>query len=309
MATSGSTDYNVDRNDIIDEALEQIGRKAAEQTIPNAIYASCGRSLNMLIKAWGAEGIGLWKDREIAVFQAYEGYSIDIGPSGDHATESYVKTEIETAAASGDATIEVDSISGITNGDYIGIELDDKTLQWTTINGVPAGTTITLTAVLTDAAAVDNHVYTYTTKAVRPLGFSEARVHYGNGDTENSIEIIGRKEYMEISNKLSTGVANSVYYDPQLTDGVLKVWSACNDVKNWLMMTAQMPIEDFDAGTDDADFAQEWFLPLSLNLAVLIAPKFGVTVSKTLMLNALYYKNSVASFDNELTSTFFGVDR
>jgi len=307
MTTSGSVNYNVTRNDIIDEALEQIGRKAAEQTIPAPIYSSCSRTLNMITKAWAAEGIGLWKNTEIAVFQAYEGYSINIGPTGNHATASYVKTEIATAATSGAATIEVDSISGISDGDYIGIELDDKSLQWTTVNGDPAGTTITLTAVTTDTAAVDNHVYTYTTKANRPFSISEARIHYGNGDTESTIDIIGRNEYMDISNKTSTGPANSVYFDAKLTNVVLKVWPACNDVKNWLMMTAQMPIEDFDAGTDDADFGQEWFLPLSLNLAILIAPKFGVSVSRELMANAIYYKNAVFGFDEETTSVSFGV--
>ena len=308
MATSGSVNYNVDRNDILDEALEQIGRKAAGQTPAPAIYSSCARSLNMMIKAWQAEGIGLWKNQDLAVFQAYEGYSIDIGPSGDNATASYVKTEIATAAASGAGSIVVDSISGMTDGDYIGIELDDKSLQWTTINGTPAAATITLTAALTDAAAVANHVYTYTTKANRPVAISEARIHYP-GDTETTLEIIGRNEYMEIANKTATGLANSIYFDPQLTDANLKVWMACNDVRYWLMMTGRMPIEDFDAGDDDADFAQEWFLPLSLNLALLIAPKFGVKVNPDLRANALMYKDNVAGFDEETTSVSFGIDR
>jgi len=305
MATSGSVDLNYTRNDIINEALEQIGKKAAEQTIARAIYVSCACTLEMMIKTWMAAGIGLWKNQEIALFQSYEGYAYTIGPSGSHAAQTYNKTEISTAAASGAGTIIVDSITGITNGDYIGIELDDKTLQWTTVNGVPAGTTVTLTAVLTAAAAVDNHVYSYTTKAGRPLRISEARIHYPAGN-ETPLEIIGRNEYMDISSKTTTGTANQLFYEPLLTNGAIKVWPACSDVQYWLMFTGQMPVEDFDAGTNDIDFAQEWFLPVALNLALLLAPKFGVSVDPDLRANALMYKDTAQGFDADTTSVTFG---
>jgi hypothetical protein len=71
------------------------------------------------------------------------------------------ETAMRVAGVATDATIDVDSITGITNGDNIGVELDDGTMHWTTVNGAPSGTVITLTAVLPSATAIDNRVYAH----------------------------------------------------------------------------------------------------------------------------------------------------
>ena len=57
----------------------------------------------------------------------------------------------------------------MSDADNIGIELDDGTIQWTTINGAPAGSTVTLTDALTDDVASGNAVYVYTAKTNRPM--------------------------------------------------------------------------------------------------------------------------------------------
>lgn len=310
MATSGSVDFSVTRNNIIYEALELIGVYDPGETPTPTDIVSCARTLNMMIKAWQAENIGLWLNKELVLFQSYQGYSYDIGPSGDQCclVSDYVKTEISTAAASGAASIEVDSITGLTNADIIGIELDDKTLQWTTISGAPLGTTVTLSDVLTDAAAIDNHVYSYTTIANRPLDIIEARIRYPSG-TENPITIISRIEYMELSDKTTAGIANSIFFDPQRTDVNIKIWPACNDVQYVIPFTGKMPVEDFDASTDNPDFPQEWFMALAYNLATMIAPKFGKKNVSDISNLALYYKMNASTFDEEHTSVFFSLRR
>lgn len=60
-----------------------------------------------------------------------------------------------TAAEDGVATptvIDVASATGVTNGDIVGVNLDNRDTHWTTVAGV-SGTTITLTAGLPSAAA------------------------------------------------------------------------------------------------------------------------------------------------------------
>lgn len=69
----------------------------------------------------------------------------------------YVSDGVDTTLTANEPTAEtsmaVTSIAGFSNGDFIGIELDDGTQHQTTINGAPAGTTIILADGLPSAAA------------------------------------------------------------------------------------------------------------------------------------------------------------
>jgi hypothetical protein len=299
MTLSGSTDLSMTRDTIIAEALELLNKYAAGETIASADYTTCATTLENMVKFWASTGVGLWKQQEIAVFQSYGGYEYDIGTTGDHATASYVKTEIKTAASSGATSVVVDSITGILDGDYIGIELDDGTLQWTTVNGTPSGYTVALDAALTDTAAVDNHVYTYTTKTARPLSISNPRIHYGDGDSEIPLDLVTRKDYFEIPDKTTTGEAYRVFYERRLSNGKLYVADACGDVKNWLVMTAKVTFDDFDSSSGSPDFPQEWFTPLSYNLAVFVAPKFKATPSQIVLQIASESFAALKRFDKD----------
>jgi hypothetical protein len=308
MATSDSYNYNLSGTMIITEALELIGVAGVGQTISAEDQATALRTLNLMVKAWQAEGIGLWKNVEASLFPSYLGYAYDIGPTGDNCSTAAYKTETSVAASSGDSTITVDSDDNITNGDYIGVELDDKTLQWTTVNGVPAANVVTLTDALTDDVAIDNHVYNYTTKVQRPTELIEAR-KVSSQNYETPLTIISRDEYMKFSNKSSTASATEIYYNPLLTNGKMLVWPACTNVKEYIKFTARIPIEDFDVATNDPDFPQEWLLALSWNLAVLIAPKFGKPADNVLIMGAAGMLQSAKDFDHENASVYFRAKR
>jgi hypothetical protein len=304
MTLSGSTDVSMTRDTIIAEALELLGVYAAGETIATADYTTCAVTLENMTKFWASIGVGLWKYQEIAVFQSYGGYEYDIGLTGDHATSSYVKTEIKTAAAAAATSIVVDSITGITDGDYIGIELDDGTLQWTTIDGTPSSYTIALDDALTDSVAVDNHVYTYTTKTARPLSISNPRLHYGDGDSEIPLDLVTRKDYFELPDKTTTGEAYRVFYEPLLANGKLYVSDACGDVKNWLVMTAKVQFDDFDSSDVTPDFPQEWFVPITYNLAMFVAPKFKATPSQIVTSIAAESFSALRKFDKSYAPVF-----
>jgi hypothetical protein len=308
MSTSNSYDYNLTGTLIITEALELIGVAGTGQTISAEDQATALRTLNVMTKAWQAEGIGLWKNVEAYLFPSYLGYSYDIGPTGDHCSTDAYKTEIATAAASGTSTITVDSDDNITNGDYIGIELDDKTVQWTTVNGVPAADVVTLTAALTGGASADNHVYNYTNKIQRPTEVVEAR-KVSSANYETPLTLFSRTEYMRLATKSSTGSPTNIYYNPLRTNGKMFVWPGCVNVKEYIKFTARILIEDFDVATNDPDFPQEWLLALTWNLAVLVAPKFGKPADKILLGGAAGMLQSAKDFDHENTSTYFRASR
>jgi len=304
MATSGSYNFSLDRDGIITEAYSLAGAVAIGETPTAAEITDAGKSLNLMLKNWASKNYGLWLIKEITAFPQYEETSMLLGPTGGHASATTVKTEIKVAAIATALTIDVDSITGITNGDYIGIELDNGSLQWTTVNGVPSGYTIAITAALTGAAAVDNHVYTYTTKTQRPLSIMEARLIMAD-DIEIPIEIIPRDTYMLLSNKSTTGLINQIYYDPQLTNGKLYVWPASSDVKNRIKMTVKIQIMDFDASADDGEFPVEWLEPVTYNLALRICIKNGIPIDNDLRSMALSSLQEVINFDQEDGSIFF----
>lgn len=280
MATSGSVNYTVTRDDIITEALELLGRLANGDTVGTNDATSCARTLNMFVKHLQSRGVAFWKSKEITIFLQDATSSYTLGPTGTSpaTVDTVVKTELAAAASSGASTITVDSITGISSGDVIGVEMDDGTLHWTTVNGAPSGTTVTLTAATDDDASVDANVYAYTTGINRPLFLTELRLHE-DGGTEIPMRLVSRNEYKRMSLKTTEGKPTMAWYDPQRTDGVLYIWPRTSSVKDYLVATARMPLEDFDAGTDDADFPQEWFLALAYNLALLAAPKFDLEIS------------------------------
>jgi hypothetical protein len=61
MATSGNTNFELDRNDIIESALRKIGRLALGQTPEAEEYTSAGQALNSLVSLYSTEGMPLWK--------------------------------------------------------------------------------------------------------------------------------------------------------------------------------------------------------------------------------------------------------
>lgn len=67
-------------------------------------------------------------------------------------------TTTSASSAIGGSTVTVTTVTGITSGDIIGVVQDDGSTHWTTVNGAPAGSVVTLSAVLTSAVASGNRV-------------------------------------------------------------------------------------------------------------------------------------------------------
>ena len=303
MATSGSYNWSLTGTEIITETLELLGVFGSGETLSAEDQASCLRSLNGMVKTYASKGIGIWKNVEATLFPSYGGYSYTIGPTGDHCSTGAYKTETSVESDSGDSTITVDSDDNITDGDYIGVELNDSTVQWTTVNGDPATNVVTLTDVLTNDVSIDNHVYNYTNKIQRPTEIIEAR-KVSASNYETPILVISRQEYMDLSQKTATGSANQVYYDPLLTNGKMFVWPGCNNVQEYIKFTCKIQIEDIDSASNDTDFPQEWLLPLAWNLAVIVAPKFGKQLDQVFLATAIDLLQSVKDFDHENTPIY-----
>lgn len=301
MARSGSYNFSLDRDTIIKRAMQKANLIGKNQTPKGAEYEYVVDIFNAMIKMWQAEGIQLWNRRQATLFTAYQDRQYSISATGDHCTNSYLNTTLSAAEASGQTVLSVTSSTGMTAGDFVGIELDANTRQWTTIVSVDSTTQITVTAALTSAAASGNTVITYTTKiSDRPLRILDIRSYDLNNSTSVSMELIGYDQYFNISNKNTDGRPITAYYDKLLDSGVLYVYNRPDDVDVVIEFTYHEAIEDLDSSTDSIDFPTEWTLPLIYGLYTeLLLDAEQLEKWKVIKPVADEYKKLVREFDND----------
>lgn len=306
MTVSGVSTFSVNLTQLINSAFQLAEIIQKGQVLDDEDFDLAKFNLNMMIKTWQNRGYGLWLNQIVTLPQAQNQQSYLLGPTGDHCSANMGETAIKTAGAAGDLTIEVDAITDMVTGQYIGIQLDDGTMQWTTINGAPSGTTVTITAALTDSMAVDNIVFFYTSKIARPLEIIEARIRDKNG-IDNPLQVLSLQDYKDLSVKSTYGKVNQVAYDPQLVNGVLYVWEPTYDVTDRIVMTIKRPVYDFVNATDTPDFPIEWVEALEAGLAERLAFKFAATPQKKteLMLLAKQRLDDADWYDREKTFVTF----
>lgn len=308
MPTSGDNTFSISRDTIIREALAICGVIDETET-PSAVQTERAQiTLNMMCKGWLAQGYHLWGLQECNLILADGQRSYSLSTTGDRFSANATITTLTAAASSGATTLTLDS-TDMTAADVVGIVQDDGTVLWTTIATVPGATSITITAALTDDAASGNLVYTYTSKASRPMRIQSAGVIVD--DIETPLTIISRQEYFDLPTKTtSEGQPTQVYYDPQLGSGVLYVWPVPDANTYYLRITCERNLEDFTATDDEPDFPIEWGEALCWGLAARLAPKYGVTMDKVAGIKTLAdeHLQTVLNFDREITSIFMTPD-
>lgn len=292
MTTSGSTNWTINRNSIITAALRKLRIVDASGTAAAADITYGAEALNMMVKSWQLEGVGLWLLQEAVLHQEYNGQSYTLGPSGSHfaAASDAFKTQLSAAAAASATALTVDSNAGVSNGDYIGIELADGTLYWDVQNGAPAGTTdITLTTGLESAANNDAYVFAYTTRLARPLEVMEARVRdVLDVDTPINIERSTDMFFQKHTDKTTEGYCQELLIVPHITALTAYTYPVCDNVTDRIFMTIKRVIEDFDNSTDNADMPVEGLEALVWNLAMRLAPEYMSSIPQSVTAMAVY---------------------
>ncbi len=169
---------------------------------------------------------------------------------------------------------------------------------------------MTIPAALTDSAAEDNPVFTYTNKITRPLKVMDVRRYDIASAYETPITLLSRLDYQALPNKSSTGTINQAFYDPQLTTGYLYLWLGPVTTTDLVKFTYWRPIEDFNAAGDNPDFPVEWAQAMIFNLALNKCSDYDVPADKVSQIAELaaMYIDTAAGFDREAESVVFGVD-
>lgn len=322
MATSGSSNFSQTRDQIILMAFQHLGVYGLGRTVSAEDMAFAVSLLNALIKSWSTQGLHLWcKSEGVLYLDKYQA-KYTLGNLTSHAYATLASDEIITqlngALAINATSVTVDSTSGMTVGDYIGIVLTDKDIHWTTIATIPTSTTLTLTTGVVSAAADNNIVYTFTNRVYKPLRVLSARSVTGvdSGATSTRTEVqmnsIAYQTYFDFPVKTSNGNRPiQFHYNPKNTDGAMYVWPRPNDCSCRIEFTFERLIEDVDNASDDFDLPSEWLLPLQWNLAVLLGPAFGKDqkITTTIGPMAVSMLEALKNWDSEIDSVTFVPDR
>jgi len=284
MTTSGTYTFTVTLYDIVEQALRVI-RKIGEAEAPTAQdLADCKKWVNMLAKQWqGAgdfsEGVKTWTRRRGHLFLSSTTGVYNLSPSATGWTESYVDTTLSSTAATSATTLSLTSVTGISASDKIGIELSDGSLFWSVIQTVGT-TSVTISPALTSSASTGAYVVAYTTAAQTPL-LIETVVLRTSDNFDRPVSILKDvKQYDMLPSKSNTdskGDPSRVFYETQLSGGVLRIdVGAAADVTKHLAITYQESIQDMSDSSENPDYPQEWYLPLVMGLAKLVCPIYGL---------------------------------
>ena len=315
MTTSGTVTFSVSRDDICKQAMIECGALGVGETMSDDDLQLCAFRLNMMVKQYMgaidlAPGLKVWSRKNGNLFLSSTTGTYSLGPGGNGWATSFTTTTLSASASIGASTISVASATNIANADNIGVNLSDGSIQWTTVNGAPVGTTVTLTNTLTAAANSGSNVYNYATslQARRPLQILTAVLRDSNAN-DTPLLVFNLQDYEALPSKTNTqntGDPISIFYQADLTNGTLKTdVAAAADTTKYIHTVYLSPIEDFNSATDTPDYPQEWYRPLVKSLAVEIAPAFSLPVTQD-MKDAKAEALAIAGRSNpEVSSAFF----
>jgi hypothetical protein len=305
MATSGVTAYATSTLEIITEALELLGVLGEGESPTTAQITSMKRTLNNLCKGWQADGLNIFAVQRMYLFLDGDStdYNLYSGSSARFAT-NYVADATTTNTSSGATSVTVADGSKFTNGGIVGVTQAANTL-FANITGI-AGNTITFDSPLTEDILEGALVFGYSAQASQPMQVMDIylRTFYGlpNNFSDRPITLLSRKEYSELSNKNAVGTTTQVQIEPQRAYTTVRVWPLGNGTAEILVLWCQRRLDTFTTDGDEPDYPQEWYLPLTYNLAMASAAKYGVPTgdfNRIASLATMYY-DMAKGYDKEL---------
>lgn len=288
MTTSASVDFSVNRDEIIAAAFQLNRAVGADETLSSWHIDRGSFFLNLIVKQWQgradfAPNLKAFS-RKTAYLFLQQGQSVySVGPSGDNWTGSYSSTTLAAAKNASATAVTLASAIGA-NADNIGIQLSDGSIGWSTISAGGGTTSLTLPANTLGTAANGARVFTYTSKARRPLGLLSAVLRDVNTkDTPIPVNKT-RQDYEALPDKTADGTPIWLAYEASLTNGTIYLSCEPNDTTKVIRVVFLGTPEDFDAITDTPDYPQEWYKPLVGQLAIDTSSIFGVPVTAEMKL-------------------------
>lgn len=330
MALSGTWSFTVVRDDIIREAMLDIGA-IGEAEVPTAQETTdCARKLNMLVKQWMgtqdfAPGLKMWTRQRGDLFLGNSQFLYGLGPGGDNFAagvtgggfngQTYGQTQTKAVAIQGATTLSVMTTLQMNVNDFVGIQINSD-IFWTTIASIDTGAqTFTIATPVPFPVNGNAYVWNYTTKGQRPLQIATCILRdINNNDTPlNSMTL---QDYEILPSKVQTTFKSdptAYYYESQFAIGLsnqgpgqfyIDVGGA-QDITKHLHIVGLRPVMDFNNPGDNPEYPQQWYRPLCWGLAREIAGMFDAVWTAEMNQNLLESLAMAHEADTETTSFFF----
>jgi len=253
MATSSSTNFELDVADYIEEAFERCGLEVRT----GYDLKTAKRSLNLMLAEWSNRGLNQWTIQQTSITMAsgiaeYPAGTITmtVGASG-----SFSVGETITGGTSGDTA----SITSLPSATTMAITIPSGTFTATeTITGGTSSATTTVSAVV-DLANVQSTIDLLSVVVTR-------------SSTDFSLNRISRDDYISIPNKATTGRPSQFFIDRQVTP-ILKVWPVPDKNTDIVKFDRLTRMDDADTYTNTADLPFRFYPCLVAGLAYYISVK------------------------------------
>mgnify|MGYP003118541035 FL=1 len=266
MTTSGSTDFELDVTDYIEEAFERCGK-----TVRTGYdLKTAKRSLNLLLAEWANRGLNQWTIDQTTINLAT---NIRIYPGGTltmsvAASANFTVGETLTGGTSG-ATCQITSIPSATS---FAITIPTGTFSnGENITGGTSGTVTTLSAAV-DFADVQSTIDILSVALRRD-------------NTDFSIPRVSRDDYLTIPNKSTTGRVSQFFLNRLITPQ-LEVWPTPDNDTDLLIFNRLTRIQDADTFINTFEVPFRFYPCLAAGLAYYLSVK--IAQDRTPMLKALY---------------------
>ena len=266
MATSGSTNFELDVTDYIEEAFERCGK-----TVRTGYdLKTAKRSLNLLLAEWANRGLNQWTIDQTTLNLAK---GIRIYPGGTltmtvAASAAFSVGETITGGTSG-ATCQITNKPSTTS---FNITLPTGTFSnGETITGGTSGATTTLSAAV-NFSNVQNTIDILSVALRRD-------------NTDFSIPRVSRDDYLTIPNKTTEGRVSQFFLNRLITPQ-LEVWPTPDNDTDLLIFNRLTRIEDADTFINTFEVPFRFYPCLAAGLAYYLSVK--IAQDRTPMLKALY---------------------
>jgi hypothetical protein len=261
MATSGTTAFDLQIDDIVEEAYERCGLRT------NSGYdiRSARRSLNLLFSEWGNRGIHLWKVKLNQIIFTAGVATYSVPTQVNDVLEAYISSTgaangtLSSALTSSATTISLTDASGFASSGTIQIGLEFITYTGKSSNDLTGATRGARgsTAVAHASGVVVQNISGQATADTNDIALTK----------------IDRSAYSALPNKLSTGQPSQYYVDRQ-TQPTISVYLAPDaSTFTTLKYYSINRIEDAGAYTNNPDVPFRFLPCMCSGLAYYLAQK------------------------------------